>query len=161
MGYMGLSHQKRSIHNDISREPRDQHRDHTMYIHDHGSRPRKTVDVVLHPCEIQRCFSQTAVEVRAWVCNYILHHNDVVKWKHFPRYWPFVRGIQRSPVNSPHKGQWRGALMFSLICARINGWVNNGEAGDLRRSRAYYDVTVMITQWAGSLIHAVTSVKSC
>ena len=43
-------------------------------------------------------------------------HDDVIKWKHFPRYWPFVRGIHRSPVNSPHKGQWRGALMFSLIC---------------------------------------------
>ena len=65
-------------------------------------------------------------------------------WKHFPRYWPFVRGIHRSPVNSPHKGQWRGALMFSLICARINGWVNNGEAGDLRRHRAHYDVGVMV-----------------
>ena len=60
-------------------------------------------------------------------------HDDFIKWKHFPRYWPFVRGINRSPVNSPHKGQWRGALMFSLIWARINGWVNNGEAGDLRR----------------------------
>ena len=52
-------------------------------------------------------------------------HDDVIKWKHFPRYWPFVRGIHRSTVNSPHKGQWRGALMFSLICAWINGWVNN------------------------------------
>ena len=71
-------------------------------------------------------------------------HDDVIKWKHFPRYWPFVRGIHRSPVNSPHKGQWRGALMFSLICTRINGWVNNGEAGDLRRHRAHYDVTVMV-----------------
>ena len=70
-------------------------------------------------------------------------HDDVIKWKHFPRYWPFVRGIHRSPVNSPHKGQWRGALMFSLICARINGWVNNREAGDLRRHRAHYDVIVM------------------
>ena len=50
-------------------------------------------------------------------------HEDVIKWKHFLRYWPFVRGIHRSPVNSPHKGQWRGALMFSLICAWINGWV--------------------------------------
>ena len=70
-------------------------------------------------------------------------HDDVIKWKHFPRYWPFVRGIHRSPVNSPHKGQWRGALMFSLICTRINGWVKNGEAGDLRRHRAHYDVTVM------------------
>ena len=47
------------------------------------------------------------------------------------------------PVNSPHKGQWREALMFSLICVWINGWENNREAGDLRRYRAYYDVIVM------------------
>ena len=72
------------------------------------------------------------------------NHDDVIKWKHFPHYWPFVRGIHRSPVNSPHKGQWPGALIFTLICARINGWVNNREAGDLRRHRAHYDVTVMI-----------------
>ena len=71
-------------------------------------------------------------------------HDDVIKWKHFPRYWPFVRGIHWSPVNSPHNGQWRGALMLSLICARINDWVNNGEAGDLRRTCAHYDVIVMI-----------------
>ena len=70
-------------------------------------------------------------------------HDDVIKWKHFPRYWPFVRGNHRSPVNYPHKGQWRGALMFSLICVWINGWVNNREAGDLRRYRAHYDVIVM------------------
>ena len=50
-------------------------------------------------------------------------HDDVIKWKHFPRYWPFVRGIHRWPVNSPHKGQWRGAMMFSLICAWRNDWV--------------------------------------
>ena len=49
----------------------------------------------------------------------------------------------RSPVNSLHKGQWRGALMFSLICARINGSVNNREAGDLRWHRPHYDVVVM------------------
>ena len=67
------------------------------------------------------------------------------KWKHFPRCWPFLRGIQRSLVNSPHKGQWGGAVMFSLICAWINGWVNNREAGDLRRHRAHYDVTVILT----------------
>ena len=47
------------------------------------------------------------------------------------------------PVNSPHKGQWRGALLFSLICAWINGWVNSRKAGDLRHHRAHYDVTVM------------------
>ena len=57
-------------------------------------------------------------------------NDDVIKWKHFPRYWPFVRGIHRSPVNSLHKGQWSGALMFSLICTWINAWVNNPEAGD-------------------------------
>ena len=49
------------------------------------------------------------------------------------------------PEISPHKGQWRGALMFSLIWAWINGWVNNREACDLRRNRAHYDVVVMVT----------------
>ena len=56
----------------------------------------------------------------------------------------FVRGIHRSPVNSPHKGQWRGALMFSFICTWMNGWVNNREAGDLRRHRAHHDVIVLL-----------------
>ena len=70
-------------------------------------------------------------------------HDDVIKWKHFPRNWPFVLGIHRSPVNSLHKGQWRGALMFSLICIWTNDWVNNREAGDLRRYRAHFDVIVM------------------
>ena len=52
---------------------------------------------------------------------------------------------ENSPVTgeSPHKGQWRGALMFSLICALINGWVNNLEADDLRRHHTHYDVIVM------------------
>ena len=62
-----------------------------------------------------------------------LYHDDVIKWKHFPRYWPLVRGMHRSPVNSTHKGQWHGALMFSLIWVWIHDWVNNREAGDLRR----------------------------
>ena len=75
---------------------------------------------------------------------YDKHHDDVIKWKYFPRYWPFVWGIHRWPVNSPHKGQWRGVLMLSWIW--INDWVNNLEAGDLRRHRAHYDVIVM-TPW--------------
>ena len=73
-----------------------------------------------------------------------LHHDDVIKWKHFSRNWLFVRGIHRSPVNSPHKGQWREALMFSLIPTWTNGWVNNREAGDLRRHRTHYDVIVVM-----------------
>ena len=74
------------------------------------------------------------------------YHDDVIKQKHFPRYWPFVRRIHRSPVNSSHKSQWREALMFSLICAWVNAWVNNRRAGDLRRQRALYDVIVMFHQ---------------
>ena len=45
--------------------------------------------------------------------------------------------------NNPHTGQWRGALLFSFICAWINGWINNGKAGDLRRHRGHYNVTAM------------------
>ena len=52
-----------------------------------------------------------AVNAGSNVVMYV-SHDDVIKWKHFPRFWPFVRGIHRSPVNTPHKGQWRGALMF-------------------------------------------------
>ena len=52
--------------------------------------------------------------------NCIKSHDDVIKWKHFPRYWSDVRGIHRSPVNPPHNGQWRKALMFSLICVLNN-----------------------------------------
>ena len=83
-----------------------------------------------------------------WWCSMFVtalawFHDDVTKWKHFPRYWPFVRGTHRSPVNSPHKGQQRRALIFSLICVWINGWVNNREAGDLKRHRAHYNVIVM------------------
>ena len=68
-------------------------------------------------------------------------HDDVIKWEHFPHYWPFARGTHRSAVNSPLKNQW--ALMFSLICAWRKGWVNNRNAVDLRCHRAHYNVTVM------------------
>ena len=87
----------------------------------------------------------------------LIIHDDIIKRKHLSRHWSFVRGIHRSPVTSPHKGQWRGALMFSLICAWTNSWVNNRNAGFFIRHRAHYDVTVMsmvntmadlVTQWA-------------
>ena len=80
--------------------------------------------------------------VMMWL-NWVPFHDDIIKWKHFPHYWPFVWGIHQSPVNSQHKGQWQGALMFSLICTWTNSWVNNREAGHLRCHRAHYDVTVM------------------
>ena len=67
-------------------------------------------------------------------------------WRHqmatFSASLAICAGIHRSPVNSPHKGQWRGALIFFLIYVWINGWVNNREAGDLRRHRGHYDVYI-------------------
>ena len=61
----------------------------------------------------------------------------------FSHYWPFMRRIHWSPMNSPHKGRWCTALMFSLICTWINGWVSNHKADDLRCHCAHYDFTVM------------------
>ena len=88
------------------------------------------------------------------------YHEDVIKWKTFPRYWPFVQIINRSPVNFPHKGQWRRALMFSLICAWIIGCANTNtrEARDLRRHVAYYDVILifMSLNWV-----IICKVKAC
>ena len=78
-------------------------------------------------------------------CKTVVTHDDVIKWKNFPCYWPFVRAIHRSLVISPHKGQWCRALMFSLICALTKSWANYGDAGDLRSHRAHYDVIVMPT----------------
>ena len=78
-------------------------------------------------------------------------------WRHqmetFSALLALCRRIHQSPVNSSHKGQWRGALMFSLICAWINGWVNNREAGDLRRHRTHYDVIVMIYLYTSRSLH--------
>ena len=93
-------------------------------------------------------------------------HDGVIKWKHFPRHWPFVRGIHRSPVNSPHNGQWRGALIFSFICVRTNGWVNSQDAGDFRRHHAHYYVTwcaflsIQILYNASS-IHSMYLISHC
>ena len=68
-------------------------------------------------------------------------HDDVIKWKHFPRYWSFLSGIHRSPVERPVSR----SLVFSLICAWTNGWANSRNGGDLRRHCARYDVTVIIS----------------
>ena len=76
----------------------------------------------------------------------------------FPRHWPFLRGIHRTPVNSPLKGQWHGALMFSLICVWINGWLNNLEAGDLSRNRACYDVIVIVRSAIGTSLLITSAV---
>ena len=51
--------------------------------------------------------------------------------KHFPRYRALFKVNPRPPVDSPHKGQWRGALAFSLIFSWTNSWANSRDAGDL------------------------------
>ena len=78
-------------------------------------------------------------------CRWSSTHDDVIKWKHFPRNCPFVLGIHWSLVNSRHKGQRRGALMFSLICDWTNGWENSREAGDLRLYHAHH--IIVMTFW--------------
>ena len=58
-----------------------------------------------------------------------------------------VHSTKRVVMDSPHKGQWRGTLMFSLICAWTNGWANNRYAGDLRRHRAHDVVNEDDIRW--------------
>ena len=72
-------------------------------------------EALMRTCSVWDCKCSVA-------CARFLQDDVIkIKWKHFPRYWPFVRGIHQSPVNSPHKGQWRKALIF-FICAWTNGW---------------------------------------
>ena len=73
-----------------------------------------------------------------------LNKDNVIEWKHFQRHWSFLKGNHRSMVVSPHKGQLCPDLLFSLIWAWSNGWVNNWDASDLRDHHAHYDVSVMI-----------------
>ena len=68
-------------------------------------------------------------------------HDDVIKWKHFFTLLALCAG--NSPVTGEFPSQRHGALMFSLICAWTNAWVNNRDAGDLGRHHAHYDVSVL------------------
>ena len=84
-------------------------------------------------------------------------------WRHqmetFSAWLAICAGNSPVPVTSPHKGQWHGALMFPLIFAWINGWVNNREAGELRRHLGHYDVIVM--QMPISYTHGDTLGQPC
>ena len=89
------------------------------------------------PWEMKRICEMAALIIAEFMSGKTRNkYDDVIKWKHFPCYWSFVRRIHRWPMNSPYKSQWRGALMFSFICA----WT-----GDLRRHRAHYEVIAMIS----------------
>ena len=76
-------------------------------------------------------------------CCWLSLHDDVIKRKHFPRYWPFVwefTGHRWIPLTKASDAE----LWCFPTYAWTNGWVNNRYAGDLGRNRAHYDVTVMI-----------------
>ena len=99
----------------------------------------KSLDLVFEPNQVSYGVS----------CLSFLH-DDVIKWKHIPSYRPW-QGFPWLPVSSPHKGQWHRALMFSLNCTLIKGWVSNREAGDLICHHAHYDVIVMLSDFTTHL----------
>ena len=106
------------------------------YIHDMGTKwPFITLNIM-------------RFEAKSIPKNKMAHIAFYSRWRHQMETFsafncPFGRGIHRSPVNYPYKGQWRGAWMFSFICAWTNVSVNNQDAGDSRRHRIHYDVSVM------------------
>ena len=69
------------------------------------------------------------------------------------------------PPPHTHKGQWRAALMYSLICTWTNGWVNNWDAGDLRRHCAHCDVTIkdntLSHSWSALILFIATGRIGC
>ena len=104
--------------------------------------------------EIKRALISYILLLKWYPCRWLMCQSKMLYaggswWRHqmktfFTCCWPFVRGIHRSLVDSFHKGQWRGVLRFSLICAWTNGWATTRGTGDLRSHRTHFDVTVMI-----------------
>ena len=71
-------------------------------------------------------------------------HDDVIEWKHLPRYWSFVwefTGPRWIPLTKASDAE---LLCFLDLCMNKKVEKNNRHAGDLRRHRAHYDVTVMV-----------------
>ena len=77
-------------------------------------------------------------------------HDDVINWKRFPRYWPFVWEIHRSPVNSPHKGP----VTHTLMLVRITCYTNSRNDRWFETTWRSCDVIVMssdyVTDYVGS-----------
>ena len=101
-----------------------------------------TIDDVVLSCACS-CFAcVNSINQRTMLCSFDIPWIRLYG-KIFASLALCVGGTHRRPVDSPHKGQWRGALMFPLTCASANSWANNRDDGDLRRHRALYEVTVM------------------
>ena len=104
------------------------------------------------PATIMLTYMYTAAEIKTHHIDSSMQEGSISItmyswWRHqietFSALLAICAGNSPVPGEFPHKGQWRGALMFSLICVWMKGWVNTREAGDLRRYRAHCDVTVM------------------
>ena len=104
---------------------------YTIYIIDSNdgimafNRDHKFYNILIAPVyamHVDRSYTEANLHIP--VRKHSLLYADVIKWKCFPRYCPFVRGIHQWSVDSPHKGEWCGALMFPTICAWTNGWAN-------------------------------------
>ena len=98
----------------------------------------------------------TQQDIASFIYNSDFFHDDVIKWKHFPRNCPFVRGI--------HRSRWIPHTKASDAELWINGWVNNREAGDLRSHRGHHDVNVIVMymgtyQWRNRYRHTDTETK--
>ena len=110
-----------------------------------GDKPLSELVMVMLPAHI--CVTR---HQRQWVKRFrnVLKPAECPWWRHqmetFSALLAICAGNSPVPVNSPHKGQLHGALMFSLICVWINDWVNNREAGFFRRYRAHYDVSLIV-----------------
>ena len=76
----------------------------------------------------------------------VVVHDDVIKCKHFLRYWPFVWGIHRSLVGE-FPAQRPVTRRFDVFFS------NNREAGCLRHHRTHYDVIVMCCQTPHNFTH--------
>ena len=91
----------------------------------------------IHPCLSHQYLHMSIYpSVNPWWCH---------QMETFSALLALCVGIHRSPLNSPDKDQWSGALMFSLMCAWTNGWVNDCDIDDLRCHCTHYDITVMLS----------------
>ena len=88
---------------------------------------------------------QSPHDVISQIILQIRHHgytfSEFTWWRHqmetFSALLAICAGNSPVPGEFPTQRQRRGALIFSLICVWINGWVNNRDAGNLRRYRAH------------------------
>ena len=133
----------------------------------------KVIRVILSDITQKKATSVKGIPIKEYSChfdvdpkpgNMVLMRHQFPWWRHqmetFLALLAICAGNSPVPGEFPHKYQWRGGLMFSLICAWINGWVNRGEAGDLRHHCANCDVTLMHNHYEEFLPLSLTATNN-